>query len=67
MNSWKLAEAFWACSVHALSTEAEEVMGLLLGDVLVGASFDHGFLNAFYVRTREIGATMDSVVSLSHF
>ncbi len=28
-------EAFWACSVHALSTEAEEVMGLLLGDVLV--------------------------------
>ena len=29
------AEVFWTCSNHALSTEAEEIMGLLLGDVIV--------------------------------
>ncbi len=29
------AEVFWTCATHALSTEREEVMGLLLGDVLV--------------------------------
>jgi len=29
------AEVFWTCTTHALSTEREEVMGLLLGDVLV--------------------------------
>ena len=28
-------EVFWTCHLHALSTEVEEVMGLLLGDVLV--------------------------------
>ena len=28
------AEVFWTCTTHALSTEREEVMGLLLGDVL---------------------------------
>ena len=29
------AEVFWTCTTHALSTEREEVMGLLLGDILV--------------------------------
>lgn len=29
------AEAFLACTTHALSTEGEEVMGLLLGDLRV--------------------------------
>lgn len=29
------ADVFWTCHLHALSTEVEEVMGLLLGDVLV--------------------------------
>jgi hypothetical protein len=31
-------EVFWTCHLHALSTEVEEVMGLLLGDVLVRAA-----------------------------
>lgn len=31
-----LAEVFLACTTHALSTESEEVMGLLLGDLRVG-------------------------------
>lgn len=26
-------EAFWVCMSHALTTEREEVMGLLLGDI----------------------------------
>lgn len=30
-----LAEAFQTCTIHALSTEAEEVMGLLLGGIQV--------------------------------
>ena len=34
-HSAPTAEVFWTCTSHALSTEAEEVMGLLLGDVLV--------------------------------
>ena len=29
------AEVFWVCTNHALTTEAEEIMGLLLGDVSV--------------------------------
>lgn len=28
------SEVFWACSMHAMSTEVEEIMGLLLGDVV---------------------------------
>ena len=31
----RLAEVFWTCASHALSTEAEEIMGLLLGDITV--------------------------------
>ncbi|KAL0048138.1 hypothetical protein WJX82_008679 [Trebouxia sp. C0006] len=27
------SEVFWTCASHALSTEAEEIMGLLLGDI----------------------------------
>lgn len=34
-NLARPAEVFWTCSNHALSTEAEEIMGLLLGDVTV--------------------------------
>lgn len=30
-----IAEVFWTCASHAFSTEAEEVMGLLLGDKVV--------------------------------
>lgn len=26
------SEVFWACSMHAMSTEVEEIMGLLLGE-----------------------------------
>ena len=40
------AEVFWTCTSHALSTEAEEVMGLLLGDVLV---------NLMHSVTNEVG------------
>lgn len=29
------AEVFLTCTTHALTTEAEEVMGLLLGDIRV--------------------------------
>ena len=32
---WLHAEVFWVCTNHALTTEAEEIMGLLLGDVIV--------------------------------
>eukprot|EP00026_Physarum_polycephalum_P012857 Phypoly_transcript_13198.p1 GENE.Phypoly_transcript_13198~~Phypoly_transcript_13198.p1 ORF type:complete len:297 (+),score=36.50 Phypoly_transcript_13198:149-1039(+) len=31
-------EAFWVCMSHALTTEKEEVMGLLLGDIEEGVS-----------------------------
>jgi len=30
------ADVFSVCATHALSTESEEVMGLLLGDIIVG-------------------------------
>ncbi|KAK9804384.1 hypothetical protein WJX72_010443 [[Myrmecia] bisecta] len=30
------SEVFWTCATHALTTEREEVMGLLLGDVTYG-------------------------------
>ncbi|GAA0172561.1 translation initiation factor [Lithospermum erythrorhizon] len=34
LTSVKMAEEVWlACLTHALSTETEEIMGLLLGDV----------------------------------
>lgn len=29
------ADVFSVCATHALSTESEEVMGLLLGDIMV--------------------------------
>ena len=32
---WVHTEVFWVCTNHALTTEAEEIMGLLLGDVIV--------------------------------
>lgn len=35
----RYAEVFWTCTTHTLSTEREEVMGLLLGDVLVRSPF----------------------------
>jgi len=35
------AEVFLAMCTHALTTEAEEVMGLLLGDIRVRAVSDH--------------------------
>lgn len=31
------SEVFWACSMHAMSTEVEEIMGLLLGEFSVRA------------------------------
>lgn len=37
MLSTTTAEVFWTCHLHALSTEVEEIMGLLLGDILVRA------------------------------
>lgn len=30
------AEVLLTCTTHAMTTEAEEIMGLLLGDILVG-------------------------------
>lgn len=33
------AEVLLACMAHAMTTEAEEIMGLLLGDVLVRLSY----------------------------
>ena len=34
----RCAEVFRTCVAHALTTEAEEIMGLLLGDVWVSFS-----------------------------
>ena len=40
IQTW-LAEVFWTCTSHAMSTEAEEVMGLLLGDIMVPVISKH--------------------------
>ena len=47
------ADAYLACLTHALSTEREEVMGLLLGEVIRRVilmshlcSMQHSFLNS---------------------
>ena len=37
------AEVFGVCATHALSTESEEVMGLLLGDIVVSSAQPHHF------------------------
>ena len=45
------SEVFWACSMHAMSTEVEEIMGLLLGEV-AGAWHTYGKHDMRLLRLR---------------
>ena len=49
------ADAFMVCLSHALSTEEEEVMGLLIGEVIVSATkFERFDEYLFNLEVKEI-------------
>ena len=49
LTSVKMAEEVWlACLTHALTTETEEIMGLLLGDIRVILCFDFIFRRSVF-------------------
>lgn len=44
LTSVKMSEEVWlSCVTHALSTETEEIMGLLLGDIQVISNLTFSF------------------------
>lgn len=48
LTSVKMSEDVWlTCLTHSLSTETEEIMGLLLGDIEVALNQFRSFFNSF--------------------